>query len=79
MPRVDQPRSGMQLAAGKIRKRTPEEEAEEEALSRMTVSERLAYIKSAAFHSAPCWLMPAFCSVQAPRCTGKDGRHLWHG
>ena len=35
----------MQLAAGKIRKRTAEEEAEEEALSKMTVSERLAHIK----------------------------------
>ena len=35
----------LQLAEGKIRKRTPEEEAEEEALSKMTVSERLAYIK----------------------------------
>ena len=37
--------SCLQLAAGKIRKRTPEEEAEEEALSKMTVSERLAHIK----------------------------------
>lgn len=35
----------MQLAAGKIRKRTAEEEAEEDALSKMTVSERLAHIK----------------------------------
>ena len=41
------------LAEGKIRKRTPEEEAEEEMLSKMSVSERLAHIngKSGAVRS----------------------------
>ena len=37
----------LQLAAGKIRKRTAEEEAEEKVLSMMSVSERLAHINGA--------------------------------